>query len=105
MDRIVILPVKTTDTKKRYYKNIKYPEIPLDAGDIYIITSIGDRLDNLAHEFYKDSELWWVISCANTDVVRRDSFFIKPGLQIRIPAGITDIKNEFERINFNNYIS
>ena len=99
MDRIVRLPVKTTDTKKRYYKNIKYPEIPLDAGDIYIITSIGDRLDNLAHEFYKDSELWWVISCANTDVVRRDSFFIKPGLQIRIPQNTQEIIENFKQLN------
>ena len=103
--RIKYTRTKSKLNQKRYYYPLKYPEIPLDAGDIYIITSIGDRLDNLAHEFYKDSELWWVISCANTDVVRRDSFFIKPGLQIRIPAGITYIKNEFERINFNNYIS
>ena len=43
---------KVNSDKKRYYKNIKYSEIPLSFNDIYITTSSGDRLDNLAHHFY-----------------------------------------------------
>lgn len=103
MDRIFKLATKTTSNKKRYYRHIEYPEIPLNVGDIYVITSSGDRLDNLANSYYGDPELWWIISCANPGVVRRDSFFIKTGLQIRIPTGIEDIKRKFEEINFNNF--
>jgi hypothetical protein len=99
MDRIRKLAIKTNN-KKRYYRHIEYPEIPLSVGDVYVITSFGDRLDNLANEYYKNSELWWIISCANPGVVRRDSFFIKTGLQIRIPTGIENIKRKFEELNF-----
>ena len=42
--------------RKRTYKNLKYPEIPLTFNDIYITTTSGDRLDNLAHQFYKNVE-------------------------------------------------
>ena len=99
MNRIHRLAIKTNN-KKRYYRHIEYPEIPLNVADIYIITSFGDRLDNLANTYYNNSELWWIISCANPGVVRRDSFFIKTGLQIRIPLEITNIKRRFEELNF-----
>jgi phage tail protein X len=98
MDRIRRLSVKVNN-KKRYYRNIEYPEIPLNIEDLYIVTGIGDRLDSLAYKYYGDSELWWIISCGNPGVVRRDSFFMPVGLQIRIPAGIEDIKRNFEELN------
>ena len=60
---------------------------------------MGDRLDNLAHEFYKDVDLWWIISIANSGVIRRDSFNLKPGLEIRIPIDISSIIKQFEVIN------
>ena len=85
--------------RKRTYKNLKYPEIPLTFNDIYITTTSGDRLDNLAHQFYKNVDLWWVITTANPDVIRRDSFNIKPGIEIRIPQNIEGILEEFEKIN------
>ena len=85
--------------RKRYYKNLKYPEIPLTFNDIYVTTTSGDRLDNLAHQFYKNVDLWWVITTANPDVIRRDSFNIKPGIEIRIPQNIEGILEEFEKIN------
>ena len=84
---------------KRYYKNIKYPEIPLSANDIYIITTVGDRLDTLAHQFYKDVDYWWIISTANPGIIRRDSFNLKPGLEIRIPQNILPIFNELKNLN------
>ena len=74
--------------KKRYYLNIKYPEIPLSFDDVYITTTSGDRLDNIAHQFYQDVDLWWIITTANPDVIRRDSFNLKPGIEIRIPQDI-----------------
>lgn len=84
---------------KRYYKPIKYPNIPLSSNDIHVITTIGDRLDSLAYQFYNDSSLWWVISSANPDQIRRDSFNLKSGLEIRIPSNPSAIVKAFELLN------
>jgi len=85
--------------RKRYYLNVKYPEIPLSFEDIYVTTTSGDRLDNLAHQFYQDVDLWWVITTANPGVIRRDSFNLKPGIEIRIPQDIESILEDFEKLN------
>jgi|TARA_R110000782_G_scaffold34365_1_gene82108 hypothetical protein len=85
--------------RKRYYKYVKYPEIPLTFKDIYVTTTSGDRLDNLANQFYNNVDLWWVITTANPDVIRRDSLNLKPGIEIRIPQDIESILEEFEKIN------
>ena len=84
---------------KPYYRSIKYPNIPVSSNDIYAITTSGDRLDLLAEQFYGDLKLWWVISVANNGVIRRDSYALEPGLEIRIPTGINSILREFENIN------
>tara|TARA_B100001063_G_C16713596_1_gene529430 strand:+ start:336 stop:644 length:309 start_codon:yes stop_codon:yes gene_type:complete len=86
-------------TQNRYYKNIEYPEIPVSSNDIYIISKATDRLDLLANDYYGDVRYWWVISKANPDKVKRDSFFINPGLQIRIPSNVENIYNNFLNLN------
>ena len=90
---------KKLDNNKRYYKSLKYPEIPLSTNDLYVITTSGDRLDLLANEYYQDIGLWWIISTANPDVIRRDSFGLKPGIEIRIPANVQGIIEAFEALN------
>ena len=87
-------------TQNRFYKNIEYPEIPIHADDNYIISKSTDRLDLLASDYYNDSQLWWVISKANPDKIKRDSFFMSIGIQIRIPINIEDIISDFEDLNF-----
>ena len=87
----------------RYYRGIKYPNIPLSSNDLYVTTTVGDRLDLLANFFYKDFRLWWIISIANRDVVRRDSFYIKPGIEIRIPSNIQQILESYRSMNSINY--
>ena len=84
---------------KRYYKNLKYPEIPLSVNDLYITTTVGDRLDLLADEFLNNVDLWWIITTANPDIIRRDSFNLRPGMEIRIPDNIQGIIEEFEALN------
>ena len=83
----------------RYYLRAKYPHIPLSNNDLYITTTVGDRLDSLANLFYDDVRLWWIISIANPDKVRRDSFNLKPNLELRIPANRSQILKDFEKIN------
>ena len=91
--------IKKTGSRGRFYKYIKYPEVPLSFDDIYIITKIEDRLDLLAEQFYKDISLWWIISIANPGLVKRDSFFVPGGIQLRIPADTQSIIDNFNRLN------
>jgi|TARA_R110001599_G_scaffold28904_4_gene99394 hypothetical protein len=86
--------------RKRYYINTILPEIPLSQDDIYIITQDGDRLDNLSFEFYNDVQFWWVILAANPNKLRKDSYHVALGEQIRIPADPIRYIDEF--IDFNN---
>ena len=84
---------------KRFYGRAKYPKIPHNNNDLYMTTSVGDRLDTLAHMFYDDVRLWWIIAIANPDTERKDSFNLKPNLEIRIPAQKSEIIKDFEKIN------
>ena len=96
--RLRTLKVKNINRKK-IYRALKYPKIPLSIEDIYIITTDGDRLDLLANQFYQDVDMWWIIATANPDIVKRDTFNLKPGLEIRIPTNIQGIMQNFESLN------
>jgi hypothetical protein len=99
MNRVRKQEIKLTNNKKRYFKYLKYPEIPTDISDIYIITKIGERLDSLAYQYYTDPSLWWIITKANPNKLKRDSFFMPIGIQIRIPINIDPIIKSFEHLN------
>ena len=91
--------VKRDKTKRVFLSPLKYPEIPLSINDIYVITLDGDRLDLMADQFYEDIRLWWIIAQANPNTLRRDSYNVSAGLEIRIPLGINNILNSFEQLN------
>ena len=95
------IKINTIPQGPSYYVNAVYPEIEPSSEDTYLITSYEDRLDLLAYDYYGDERLWWVISRANPDVTRRDSFFIKGGVQIRIPSPdrIEAIIRDFDDLN------
>ena len=50
-------------------------------------------------QFYKDASLWWIIVASNPGKLRRDSYFCKPGMQIRIPLDPEPVIKEFDRLN------
>ena len=81
-----------------YIKGKFYPNISLSSEDIYVITTVGDRLDYLAYTYYFDSELWWVISMANNNITK-GSLFPVPGTQLRIPQNLNSILNQLEQFN------
>jgi phage tail protein X len=83
----------------KYFVNVVYPDIPPTAEDVYITSRIGDRTDLLAYDYYGDESLWWVINIANPDIIKRWSYFLDVGLQVRIPANIDPILENFEEIN------
>jgi|TARA_R110000782_G_scaffold9902_2_gene31394 hypothetical protein len=84
-----------------YSNVVQYPLIPLSGNDIYAITEFGDRLDNLAYQFYGDVSLWWIITIANPNKIPTDSLFIPIGTQIRIPQNVTSIIDNYNTLNRN----
>ena len=84
---------------RRYYTNPIYPSIPATEDDIYVITTGTDRYDTLAHRFYQDSRLWWIIASCNNS--KTDSLAVQPGIQLRIPSKPTDAINLYNTINAN----
>ena len=64
------------------YGTTIYQRIPETNSDLHIITTEGDRLDNLAFQFYKDSSLWWYIAKANGITALN----IPAGTSLRIPS-------------------
>jgi hypothetical protein len=87
-----------TSQGKPYIKGKQYPNIPLSETDVYVITTVGDRLDLIAYNYYNDVNLWWVISMANNNVTKGSMFPI-PGTQLRIPTNLTFIMELFEQFN------
>lgn len=81
-----------------YLKSKFYPNIPLSENDIYVITTVGDRLDSLAFSYYNDSTLWWIIAMANNNATK-GALYPTPGTQLRIPTDITNILNQYNQFN------
>ena len=80
-----------------YYETNVYPEIPVSAQDNYVITTMGDRLDLLALDFYSDMSYWWVIATANS--LPGDSIYPPVGIQLRIPVNPIPANNLYKKEN------
>ena len=102
MARYNTTPIFTTEVRKKpFYGTTKYPEVPLDFSDIYVITTVGDRIDVMANEFYGDSSLYWIIASANPNF-KQNSLTPPNGTQFRIPTEIGPIIADFELLNEQN---
>lgn len=97
MSRYKGIDSKSTESGRRYRSNPIYPAIPPTEDDIYIVTTIGDRYDTLALQFYKDSSLWWIIAAANNH--QRASLSVTPGVQLRIPADKSNAIELYNEVN------
>lgn len=86
------------ENKRRYYNTLIDPTIPNRADDIYVITTIGDRLDQLAWDYYSDATLWFILAAANPDL-RKDSLYLEPGTQLRIPVDAQEVLRLFQSQN------
>jgi len=80
------------------YRTVRYPEVPVTDNDIYVITTVGDRLDLLAADYYGDVTLYWIISAANNNLPQ-DSLSITPGTQIRIPVDVSETIMRYNLLN------
>jgi nucleoid-associated protein YgaU len=98
MNRYNDTTILKTQQDRPYYKSKFYPNIPASENDVYVITTVGDRLDSLAYSYYGDSTLWWVIAAANNNATKGALFPI-PGTQLRIPTDLNSILNQFDQFN------
>jgi len=99
MNRYKGIDTLKTNSGKRYKSNPIYPSIPTSTNDFYIISSVGDRYDNLALKFYGDSKLWWIIASANN--MTKASLVTDPGIQIRIPGNKQEAIQRYNQLNTN----
>jgi phage tail protein X len=90
--------LKTEFTNRPYYKGKQYPNIPLSESDVYVVTTVGDRLDSLAYSYYGDATLWWIIAVANNNATKGALFPI-PGTQLRIPTNVNSVLQQFDQFN------
>ena len=70
----------------------------MSESDVYVITTVGDRLDSLAYSYYNDATLWWVIAMANNNATKGALYPI-PGTQLRIPTDINSVLDQYEQFN------
>ena len=92
------IPVtKLNVTGSQYYQTNVYPTIQPTDTDYYIITTVNDRLDLIAFDFYQDSSLWWIIASANA--LPGDSIYPPIGVQLRIPVDIQTVLNTYNLVN------
>ena len=98
MDRYTNILIKKSPSGKQMYTTVRYPEVPRSEDDTYVYTTIGDRFDTLALEYYQDSSLWWDIANANGNA---DKSSLTPpiGLQLRIPANSALTEVLYQDIN------
>ena len=87
MSRYTNTKIKKTKIPKsnnevQSYETTLYEKIPESNEDIIVMTQEGDRLDNLAFQFYGNQNLWWYIAHANNLTTMN----VEAGTQLRIPG-------------------
>jgi hypothetical protein len=82
---------------KRVYGSLIIPPIAIDTNDIYITSNETTYLDTLAHSYYGDISMWWIIASANN--LGNGRLSVTPGKQLRIPMNITKILNDVKKLN------
>ena len=83
------IKISKSNSKKGFSTTI-YDDVPKSNDDMYVITQEGDRLDNLAFEYYGDQSLWWFIARVN----HLNSMNVPNGTRLRIPLSIVNAKGE-----------
>ena len=80
------------------YETTLYQRIHETNGDLHVISTEGDRLDNLAHKYYGDVSLWWIIAKANN--LDEAHIGLEVDKQIRIPINISFITNILKDMSY-----
>lgn len=75
--------VKAKEGDVSYFGMVDWPKIEPSDGDLEVYVEDGDRLDRLAHRYYGDQDLWWVIAVRNEMVF--PLIETVPGTKVVIP--------------------
>lgn len=83
---------KTTD-ENGYLDFLTYRFIPSESDDILfeVTKNYEYRPDLLAHDLYRDVNLWWVFAVRNNTVLKDPIFDLEAGIKIYLPK-LTTIK-------------
>ena len=72
------------------YDTTYYDSVPERNSDMLLIAQEGDRLDNLAFQFYGNSNLWWLIARVNN----LKTMNVPAGTSIRVPANANEASGD-----------
>ena len=97
MKRYDNIQIIKKEGERKFTETVVYPVINPSINDTYIITKQGDRLDNLAWEYYRDPSLWWILARANN--MGKGTLFPEVGVQLRIPDDVESLQNEYAELN------
>jgi len=90
------------NTPKRLDKNAfettHFQTFPPTNNDLWIIAKKYDRLDLLAHKYYGNRKLWWIIAISNQLV--NGSLVVPTGKRIRIPQNEHGFMNSIDKSTF-----
>ena len=86
--------IRRDKNKQQYLSTEEYPTFPKLDTDILIRARFGQRMDNLANQYYGSPSLWWIIARANNELFD-GSLFLKPGKEYRIPTNLSSAGEEF----------
>ena len=77
------------------YNTTRLPLIEKSPEDRFIFSRAGDRLDNLAFEFYGDPRHWIILAVANN--LGKGTLIVPPNIQLRIPPDsvITSLRDRY----------
>ena len=67
-----------------FFDLMELPTIPEQPGDVKYRVEGSDRIDSLAHRFYGDPTLWWVLAVANDMELVPTTLSV--GMEIRVPS-------------------
>lgn len=67
-----------------FWDVLDLPEIVVQTDDLVYKAVTSDRIDRLAHRFYGDPVLWWVIAAANDMELLPNALY--GGQTLRIPS-------------------
>ena len=97
MNRYKHQQVKRDADGRRKLSTVQYPKIVSKNSDMIYRAKESDTYLGLAHRFYNDKTLWWIIARANEDY--KGNIRPKSGIKLIIPTDISDIITGLNRDN------
>lgn len=70
--------------KTVFWDTLDLPTIVVQGDDLQYVVQQHDRIDQLAHKFYGDPVLWWVLAAANDLELLPTALF--SGQTLRVPS-------------------